>query len=63
VGWLAAARLPLFVLRIPSMALTSRVASRVAYQNACALADLGIYSRHSCCFASSICSWSGCLAG
>jgi hypothetical protein len=35
----------------------------VACQNSCTVPDLGIYSRHSCSFALSICSWSGCSAG
>ena len=35
----------------------------MACQNSCRASDLGFYPRHSCSFASSICSWSGCLAG
>ena len=35
----------------------------VACQNSCRASDLGFYPRHSCSFASSICSWSGCPAG
>ena len=36
---------------------------RVGCQNSCRASDLGFYSQHSCSFASSICSWSGCSAG
>jgi hypothetical protein len=35
----------------------------VACQNWFRASDLGFYPRHSCSFASSICSWSGCSAG
>ena len=35
----------------------------VACQNSCRASDLGFSPRHSCSFASSICSGSGCSAG
>jgi hypothetical protein len=37
--------------------------SAVGCQNSCRASDLVFYSQHSCSFASSICSWSGCSAG
>ncbi|HBW18678.1 MAG TPA: penicillin epimerase [Actinobacteria bacterium] len=36
---------------------------RVGCQNSCRASDLGLYPQHSCSFASSICSYSGCSAG